>query len=220
MEKLKLYIIIGVLLLIVFLGNKNKININFSKKENKRILYVVLGILIYFNYERIQKQYEGIKADIQNPGTGSISKKYNQIKQELEDLDTGYGKIIKRNVLKLFKRNEIEETDYEISRDLKQQLKEENYIAVIGSHDGKVYGLKENPVKRKKYLLESKINRDIMTVDSISVDEYDIKYQDIYKTLDFDDVILLKKSVNINTIFKKPNTKNLKKNDFEIMNHL
>ena len=202
---LKSFLIVS-LLIILFIGTTNKININFSKKENKRILYAVVLILCYFYFENIKQIYIELKKDIINPGSGKVGTIFTNVKEEIKSLDSGYGSELKQNILNLDRSNDENlNKQYEMSEIFKDELKRERGIALIETVDNKLYLLKNNSSyenKNKEYLLESKINTNDMLKTQIKIDKYSPEYTNIFSLIK--NITNLDENNNIYDILIKP----------------
>ena len=85
-------LIIFVMFYILMVSSKNKININFSKKENKRILIGMILVLIYIYRDHMSIWFDEIKKDALEPGTGYFGKMFNNIKDKMSFITTLCGK--------------------------------------------------------------------------------------------------------------------------------
>ena len=192
-----------VLFVILFIGTKDKININFSKKSNKRILIGVLLILAYIFRSSFNYWYEEIKKDSVEPGTGVIGSSINTGKDKLLDLNDGYlgSKIdeLKDTISEL--QSPIEMND-SVNTELAKQLKHEGALGYLITDDGSMYIVKPNSLSRNKYILQSKLDRSTMQVNTINIDPSNKEYIDIFKSKKYVENLLV--DIDINTLLVAP----------------
>ena len=198
-----LLLICIVLFVLLFIGTKDKLNINFSKPINKRILIGVLLILAYIFRSKFNYWYGEIKKDAIDPGTGVIIGSINTGKDELLSLNNGYldTKIeeLKDAVTVLQAPIEI---NHSVNPEIENQLKYEGALGYIITEDGSFYSVKPSLLSRNKYILESKLDRRTMQVKSINIDASDEEYIDIYKSKKYVESVVV--DIDINKILVEP----------------
>ena len=208
-----LLLICIILFVILFIGTKDKININFSKKSNKRILIGVLLFLAYtfrlsFNY-----WYEEIKKDAKKPGDGVIGNTIKTGKDKLIALNDGYlgdkYEELKYTVSELQAPMEMNDS---VNQEMANQLKYEGALGYVITEDGSFYSVKPNILSRNKYILESKLDRSTMQVKTINIDASNKEYIDVYKSKKYVENLLVES--DINKILVAPSMKDLSYQDY------
>lgn len=178
-----LLLICVILLMVVFIGTKDKININFSKKENKRILMVIVLLLAYSYRSFFDYMYKEIKKDALEPGTGVIGETMKQSKEKLMEINDGYlgnkYEELKETVSELQEPMEMNDS---VNQEIANQLKYEGAIGYIIIEDGTFYSIKPSTTSRDKFVLESKLDRSTMRNKIIDIDVTNKEYIEIYKT--------------------------------------
>jgi len=198
-----LLLVCVILFVILFIGTKDKLNINFSKKSNKRVLIGVLLLLAYIFRSSFNYWYDEIKKDSIKPGTGVIGSSINTGKDKIMDLNDGYlgSKIneLKETISEL--QSPIEMND-SVNTELANQLKYEGALGYIITEDGSMYSVKPNIISRNKYILESKLDRSTMQVKTIQIDSSNKEYIDIFKSKKYVENLLV--DIDINTLLVAP----------------
>lgn len=195
-----LLLLVIILSIILTISTKNKININFSKKENKRILIILILLILYIYRNSMFLVFDEIKKDAIQPGSGYIGKNVKKTKDYIVSLNAGYmGKHISDLNNEINKKPIINE--YKLSETLKAQLINNMSIGYIILEDSSVYSIK---FLKNKYVLESKINRNEMNVDIISIDKDNPKYINIYSKIKIKE--MFNEKYSIENILVKPNT--------------
>lgn len=198
-------LIIIILFIIAFIGNKNKIDINFSKKENKRLLYGIIFIIIYIYFDKIKYIYKDLKKDAIEPGTGTIGSLYDKMKNEIKSLNQGKIGEIKDKIMNWDNAEVNLKGTYEINDTFKDELKRQGVIAIIETIDNKLYSLKSKSSygnRLNNYVIESKINNYDMLKTEIRVNKYNPDYKNLYSLIK--NVIVINEQENINDILFKP----------------
>lgn len=191
-------LVIIVLSTILTISTKNKININFSKKENKRILMVLFLIILYIYRDSFSGWFDEIRKDAVEPGSGYFGKLFNSVKGNILSLNSGYlgGQID-------FLQSEItpKQITHKLEDDspLRTELIANNAIGYIILNDGDVYSIKSN---NSKYFLESKVRRDFMTVDRIDIDINNEEYEIIFPKIEVKEIF--DSTINISDILLQP----------------
>jgi energy-coupling factor transporter transmembrane protein EcfT len=168
------------LVIIISIGFKNKINMNFSKKSNKMVVFSFIACILYIYQMHVNKFYSEIKKDLNKPGDGIIGKNINLIKDDIDNtISSGY----LGNTLSNLKEHTLSmerplEYTYEVDSVFIQQLKNNNAIGYIVTNRNEFYIIKTT--FNNKYILEGKLNRNDMTKNIISIDENNKIYQELY----------------------------------------
>ena len=198
-----LFLICVILFVLLFIGTKDKINVNFSKPINKRILIGVLLIIAYIFRSKFNYLYEEIKKDAINPGDGIIGLIFNTGKDKIISMNDGYlgdkYKELKDTVSELQAPMEINDS---VNPEITNQLKYEGALGYVITEDGSFYSVKPNILSRNKYILESKLDRSTMQVKTIKIDVKNKEYINIYKSKKYVENLLV--DTDINTILIKP----------------
>jgi len=192
-----------ILFILLFIGTKDKINVNFSKKSNKRILIGVLLILSYIFRSSFNYWYEEIKLDANKPGDGVIGNTINSGKDKIIALNNGYlgdkYEELKDTISELQAPIEMNDS---VNQEVANQLKYEGALGYLITEDGSFYSVKPNTLSRNKYILESKLDRSTMQVKTINIDETNKEYIDVYKSKKYVENLLV--DTDINTILVAP----------------
>ena len=192
-----------ILFVILFIGTKDKLNINFSKKSNKRILIGVLLILAYIFRSSFNYWYEEIKKDANKPGDGIIGNTINTGKDKIIALNDGYlgdkYEELKDAVSELQAPMEMNDS---VNQEIANQLKYEGALGYLITEDGSFYSVKPNTLSQNKYILESKLDRNTMQVKTINIDASNKEYLDVYKSKKYVENLLV--DTDINTILVAP----------------
>ena len=192
-----------ILLTLLFIGTKDKININFSKKSNRYVLIGVLLVLAYIFQDKFSGLYDELKKDAINPGDGVIGKSINNGKSKILAMNDGYLGDQIDPLLQYYNSTNIDlESEQSINKNIIKQLKNEGVLGYLITDEGKFYSIKRNKFKRDKYVLESKINRDNMKVKVISINSTDSEYIKVISSKKY--VESLSDTININTILVEP----------------
>lgn len=203
-----------ILFVILFIGTKDKLNINFSKKSNKRILIIVLLILAYIFRSSFNYWYEEIKKDAIVPGTGVIGNSINVTKEKLMNMNDGYlGTKIEDMGLSIRDlQAPISEMNDSVNQEMSNQLKFEGALGYLITDDGTFYSIKSNTLSQGKYVLESKIDRNTMQVKTININSTNEEYIVIYNSKKYVENLLV--DFDINTILVSPSMKDLSNEDY------
>ena len=186
-----------ILFVILFIGTKDKLNINFSKKSNKRILIGVLLILAYIFRTSFNYWYEEILKDAKNPGDGDIGKMINSGKDKLIAMNDGYlgdkYEELKQSVSELQAPMEMNDS---VNQEIANQLKNEGALGYLITENGTFYSVKNSTFSSNKYILESKLDRTTMQVKTITIDTTNTDYLDIYKSKKYVESLLVDTDIN------------------------
>ena len=192
-----------VLFVVLFIGTKDKLNINFSKKSNKRVLIGVFLILAYIFRSYFDYWYVEIKKDAIKPGSGVIGKTINLGKDKIISMNDGYlgdkYEELKESVSEL--QAPMERND-SVNQEIANQLKYEGALGYVITEDGSFYSVKMSTLSRDKYILESKLDRRTMQVKTINIDASNKDYLDVYKSKKYIENLLV--DIDINTILVTP----------------
>ena len=199
-----LFLICVILFTLLFIGTKDKININFSKKSNRYVLAGVILTLAYIFRSKFDYIYEQIKLDAINPGTGVIGKSINTGKDKLLAMNDGYlGETISP-LLKYYEETQTPiESNQSINSEVTKQLLNEGALGYLITDSGVFYSIKPSQISRDKYILESKIQRDTMQVKSIDINATDADYIRVYSSKKYVENIT---EMDVNTILVEPST--------------
>ena len=209
------------LFVLLFIGTKNKINMDFSKRSNKIILITVLLIFMYSFNNKVMYFYEEIKKDAINPGKGIIGKNLISAKKSLLDFNKGESGRKYQDLQQAIK--DLQKPigyNYKISDPLKEQMKSEGAVGLVTTNFGKMYSIKSDMYSRNSYVLEGKIDRNTMTTEKIKIDLGDEGYANFYPTIS--NIVSLDPSTDVQNILKEPVKNNVKtlqelNNDYELI---
>ena len=195
-------LIIIVLSTVLTISTKNKININFSKKENKRVLMGLLLVVLYIYRDSFSGWFDEIRKDAVEPGSGYFGKLYTAIKTNILSLNDGYLGDQIDSIDKEINGDALA-NEYTLSNVLKDQLVIDGAIGYIILKDGSVYAIKVN--QGNKYFLESKIQRDTMTVDKINIESTELDYGAVYDKIQYKEIFESNyENFNIDAILVQP----------------
>jgi len=161
-----------IVIFVLFFSFQKKININFTDKRFKNLQYILIILTFVYFIQWLSQYYIIHKDSIQN-NKSILDNLGTSIKSELNDLNTGYIKSISDEIKHLYEKPEPKPT-YEINSDLKEELISNNVLGIIKTNDNIYYSIKQD--SKKRYYLESKIDRNIMNSRKISVDKQNKEY--------------------------------------------
>lgn len=204
-----MFLIILMLFYALTISTKNKININFSKKENKRVLYGIILYIAYIYRDSFEYWFNEIQKDAEKPGTGFFGQIYTNLKTNIVSLNSGY---LGDHITSIAENTQAKQTgSYEVSDVLKNQLKSDGAIGYLILKDNKVFSIKS---KDDVYFLESKIQRDTMTVQIININRDDLEYNDIFLNIIY--IEIFDETIDSNSILVQPNSKSNNDNKEDI----
>ena len=191
--------VIFVMFYILVVGTKNKININFSKKENRRILMGMVLVIAYVYRDTMESWFGEIRKDAVSPGSGYFGKLYTSLKTNVLSLNDGY---LGDQISGLDVSTSPEAVDsYQVSETLKNQLILNGAVGYVVMKDGTVYSIKSDYFKAT-FFLESKIERNTMIKKTIQIDPSDLEYGDIFSKIQYKE--FFDKATDTESIFLTP----------------
>ena len=207
-----LLLVCVVLFVTLLISTKDKINMDFSKKSNRRIIKFFVLVLCYIFRGKVNKVYQEIRKDAINPGSGFIGQTLNNAKQKVIELNKGSAAKKYEDLKQAVKELQTPmEFNYSVNPVITQQLRNGGAIGYVLTDEGVFYSVKSNVSSEGEYVLERKIDRSTMQVKSVNIDAQDSEYKEIYNRIQYKEN--LSKDLQLNSILVKPSDKaTLKKN--------
>ena len=94
-----LVLVCVILFIMLIIGTKDKINMNFSKRSNQYVIGGLLLIILYIYRTNVDHVFNEIRKDAINPGSGIIRKNIISAKAKLLSLNDGYVRTQYENII-------------------------------------------------------------------------------------------------------------------------